>query len=90
MTSCREVKGREIIRERDPERKISSMQIGGDIPIGGVTLLPIMSLERKEQRHEYREKEQRHGDREKDQKHEDRGSSPKARYPFPLMSKGER
>jgi hypothetical protein len=27
---------------------------------------------------------------EKEQKHEDRGSSPKERYPFPLMSKGER
>jgi hypothetical protein len=26
MTSCREVKGREIIRERDPERNISSIQ----------------------------------------------------------------
>jgi hypothetical protein len=28
--------------------------------------------------------------KEKDQKHEDRGSIPKGRYPFPLMSKGER
>jgi hypothetical protein len=27
---------------------------------------------------------------EKEQKHEDRGSIPKERYPFPLMSKGER
>jgi hypothetical protein len=43
MTSCREVKGREIIRERDQERNIRSMKTGGDIPTGGVTLFPMMS-----------------------------------------------
>jgi hypothetical protein len=42
--------------------------------IGGVTLLSMIS-KRKE---------------EKDRKHEDSGSSPKGRYPFPLISKGER
>jgi hypothetical protein len=61
-TSCREVKGREIIRERDPERKISSMQTGGDISKGGVILFPMMSKgekekdqKRKSQAHEVRE-----------------------------------
>jgi hypothetical protein len=43
MTSCREVKGREIIRERDLEIKIRSMHTGGDIPTGGVILFPMMS-----------------------------------------------
>jgi hypothetical protein len=33
MTSCREVKGREIIRERD-QKNISSIQTGGDIDRG--------------------------------------------------------
>jgi hypothetical protein len=46
-TSCREVKGREIIRERDPERKISSIQTGGDIPTGGVILFPMMTKEKR-------------------------------------------
>ena len=43
------------------------------IPIGGVTLFPMMSKEEKE----------------KDQKNEDRGSIPKGRYPFPFMSNGD-
>jgi hypothetical protein len=61
-TSCREVKGREIIRERDQERNIRSMQTGGDILIGGVILFPMMSKGEKErdqkrniQAHEVRE-----------------------------------
>jgi hypothetical protein len=44
-TSCREVKGREIVRERD---QIRSMKIGGDISTGGVTLFPMMSKGEKE------------------------------------------
>jgi hypothetical protein len=61
-TSCREVKGREIIRERDQERNIRSMQTGGDISTGGVILFPMMSKGEKEkdqkrkiQAHEVRE-----------------------------------
>jgi hypothetical protein len=42
MTSYREV----ISSKRDPERKISSMKIGGDILIGGVTLLSKGERER--------------------------------------------
>jgi hypothetical protein len=50
------------------------MKIGGDISTRGVTLFPMMSKRKKE----------------KYQKHEDKGSNLKGRYPFPLMSKGER
>jgi hypothetical protein len=78
MTSCREVKGREIIRERDQERNIRSMKTGGDIPTGGVTIFPMMSKGEKEKY------------QKRSMKHEDRGRNPKGRYPFPLMSKGER
>jgi hypothetical protein len=35
-TSCREIKGREIIIEIDPEPKIRTMQKGGYILIRGV------------------------------------------------------
>jgi hypothetical protein len=38
--SFKEVKGREIIRERDPERKISNIQTGGDIPKGELSFFP--------------------------------------------------
>jgi hypothetical protein len=59
MMSCREYKRREIVRERDQEQNIRSMKIGGvhefkkrlfreGIPIGGVTLFPMMSKEEKE------------------------------------------
>jgi len=44
-TSCREFKGGEIVRERD---QISSIKIGGDILMGGVTLFPMMSKRKKE------------------------------------------
>jgi hypothetical protein len=47
-TSCKEVKGREIVSTEKRERdQISSMKIGGDILIGGVTLFPMMSKGRK-------------------------------------------
>jgi hypothetical protein len=36
-TFCRKFKGREINRERDPDRNISIMQTEGDILTGGVT-----------------------------------------------------
>jgi hypothetical protein len=39
ITSCRDFKGREIIRGRDPKRNINNMQMVGDISTGGVTLL---------------------------------------------------
>jgi hypothetical protein len=46
MASCREVKGRESVRERD---QISNMNIGGDILTGGVTFFfPMMSKRKKE------------------------------------------
>jgi hypothetical protein len=31
-----------IIRERDLERKINSMQTGGDLPTGGANLFPMI------------------------------------------------
>jgi hypothetical protein len=54
--------------------QIRSMNIGENIPTRGVTLLLMMSK----------------GEKEKYKKNEDMGSSPKGRYHFPLMSKGER
>jgi hypothetical protein len=45
-TSCIEFKGREIIREGYPERNISSIQIGGDIPTRGVILWTMMTKEK--------------------------------------------
>jgi hypothetical protein len=50
------------------------MKTRGDISTGGVTLFPMITKRKKE----------------KDQKHEDNGRKCKWRYPFPLMSKGER
>jgi hypothetical protein len=62
-TYCREVKGREIIRERDQERNIRSMQTGGDISTRGVIIFPMMSKgekekyqKRKSQAHEVKER----------------------------------
>jgi hypothetical protein len=43
MTSCKEVKGREIIRERDLERNISSIETWEDILIGGFIIFPMIS-----------------------------------------------
>jgi hypothetical protein len=61
-TSCKEVKGREIMRERDTKRNISRIQIEEDILIGGVINFPMMSKldkekyqKRKIQEHEVRE-----------------------------------
>ena len=52
MTYFREVEGREIIRERDQERKFISMKIGGDIPSRGVTIFPMISKKEKEKYHD--------------------------------------
>jgi hypothetical protein len=49
-TSCREVKGNEIIRERDRERKISRIQLGGDIMKRGFILFPIISKEKRKKK----------------------------------------
>jgi hypothetical protein len=51
MTSCKDVKGINIIRVRDP---IRSMNTRGDIMTGGVTIYPMMSKGEKEkdQKHE--------------------------------------
>jgi hypothetical protein len=58
MTSCREIKGRDNIRERDKERDISIIHTRGDILTGGVILFPMM-------RKGEEEKEKRHGNKEK-------------------------
>jgi hypothetical protein len=52
MTSCIEIKGREIVRERDQERNIRSMQTGGDISIEGDILFPMISKGEKEKDNE--------------------------------------
>jgi hypothetical protein len=47
MASCREVKGREFVRERERDQ-INSMKIEGHVSTGGVTLFHMMSKRKKE------------------------------------------